>query len=147
MTCNIDYDQVFCNIIHDYIQYGPSISLTFTQNGSPLHIAFRQLLRGCMRDPSTPKSRYLTCTTILSTSDKPSIGQNYLDHDSNSIGDSTTVHASHMIGIFFQEPENELEYLVYVLFAVDGFLLTIITGYLWNKRYEIVNLGINNFLA
>ena len=147
MTCNIADDQVFCNIMHDYIRYGPSISLTFNQNGSPLPIAFRQLLRGCIRDPSTPKSRYLTCTTILWISDKPSIGQIYLDRDSISMPDSTSVHASHMIGIFFQEPENELEYLVYVLFAVDGFLLTIITGYLWNKRYEIVNLGINNFLA
>ena len=54
---------------------------------------------------------------------------------------------AHKLGLFFSQVENELEYLVYVLFGVDISLLCIISGFLWKNRFEIMRNGVNRVIV
>ena len=54
---------------------------------------------------------------------------------------------THKMGLFFTQVENELEYLVYVLFGVDVSLLCIISGFIWKNRFEIMRNGVNRVLV
>ena len=52
---------------------------------------------------------------------------------------------SHRIGIFYSSHTSDLDYLVLVLLGLDLFLLALISGFLWNKRWMIIQLGVYRF--
>ena len=44
-------------------------------------------------------------------------------------------------GMFFTQVESELEYFIQVLFGIDVMLLCIISGFMWNSRFDIARSG------
>lgn len=114
------------------------------------------LAEACILDPVDRKDRrYLCKMSVKESTSSTTFGKPFLkaatlvlDKETHRIGiQQAPASPSHALGLFYSKTESELEYLVYVLFAIDLFLLSIISGYLWNKRYDIMQVGLTNFFV
>ena len=147
---------MYCDAAMKIVSNPRSISVGIYVEDRRYDLNLVDLMKICIKTILKDNQKYLSCETAFKVAKNrtliglPFFYSNFLiiDKEKKRIGiqPKKLNHYSHLLGIMFSKTDTELEYLIYVLFGIDGFLLTIITGYIWNKRFDIVQMGINNFL-
>lgn len=163
--CILDGQDLNCDVSPALFERARDIEVGYRASGINFSLSLLDILQKCVSTEQTTDGELFNCkTAIKSTKETPVLGLPVfysttilVDRKGQRLGMFQNLLAtskkhpyvpasSHKIGIGFTKTENELEYLIYVLFGVDAFLLTVISGYIWNKRHEIAQMGINNFM-
>ena len=151
---------MICEVKQELIKSPESVKIGFRTNSGEISLHIVDLLKACPRYAIRKLQSYLHCETAIKVSNgPPTIGLPLfysnvvtIEKQRQTLGiyskydSENPMKGAHLLGIMYSTTESELEYLIYVLFGIDAFLLTIISGYLWNKRHDIVQMGVNNFL-